>query len=255
MNTKPVRINKYLSEVGFCSRREADRLLEDGRITINGSTPEMGTKVLPTDIVCVDGKEISPPQKEPVYIAYNKPIGIICTTDQRIEGNIIAHVNYPTRIFHVGRLDKPSQGLILLTDDGDIVNRILRARFNHEKEYLVKVHKSITKSFLREMRNGVPILDTVTRKCKVDKLSDKQFRIVLTQGLNRQIRRMCEHLGYAVTKLQRVRIMNIHLDIPVGTWRHLRKKELTDLKALLDQSEQQYSKQQYKEAQQNTSKR
>lgn len=190
----------------------------------------MGTKVLPSDEVCVDGKQISETNEPPVYIAFNKPIGIVCTTDTRVEkNNIIDFINYPKRIFPIGRLDKPSQGLILLTSDGDIVNKILRARNNHEKEYIVTVNKPITPEFIKQMSGGVPILDTVTRKCLVEQLNKNKFKIILTQGLNRQIRRMCEYLGYEVTRLKRVRIMNIKLDIPEGQWRYLTNEELEEI--------------------------
>lgn len=216
--------------MGYCSRRAADKLIEEGKVTINGKVPEMGTKIVPGDQVHVLGKLISKPKDNPVYIAFNKPIGIVCTTDAKVEkNNIIDFINYPSRIFPIGRLDKPSEGLILLTNDGDIVNKILRARNHHEKEYLVTVDKAIGKQFIHDMSNGVPILDTITRKCEVEQMSKFRFRIILTQGLNRQIRRMCEHLGFHVTKLKRVRIMNITLDMPVGHWRDLTKKELSDI--------------------------
>ena len=232
-----IRINKYLSEVGFCSRREADRLLEEGRITINGMIPELGTKVSDEDEIFVDGKTIKKVEEEFVYIAFNKPVGIVCTTDtKREKNNIVDYINHPKRIFPIGRLDKPSEGLILLTSDGDIVNKILRARNNHEKEYYVRVNKPITEKFLEKMRNGVPILDTVTKKCEVEKIDTMNFRIVLTQGLNRQIRRMCEHLDYEVKKLKRVRIMNIKLDLPVGKWRDLTPQEMNELNGLLEDS-------------------
>ncbi len=232
-----IRINKYLSEVGFCSRREADRLLEEGRITINGRVPELGTKVSDEDEIFVDGKTIKKVEEEFVYIAFNKPVGIVCTTDtKREKNNIVDYINHPKRIFPIGRLDKPSEGLILLTSDGDIVNKILRARNNHEKEYYVRVNKPITEKFLEQMRNGVPILDTVTKKCEVEKIDTMNFRIVLTQGLNRQIRRMCEYLGYEVKKLKRIRIMNIKLDLPVGKWRDLTPQEMNELNRLLEDS-------------------
>ncbi len=232
-----IRINKYLSEVGFCSRREADRLLEEGRITINGRVPELGTKVSDEDEIFVDGKTIKKVEEEFVYIAFNKPIGIVCTTDtKREKNNIVDYINHPKRIFPIGRLDKPSEGLILLTSDGDIVNKILRARNNHEKEYYVRVDKPITEKFLEKMRNGVPILDTITKKCEVEKIDTMNFRIVLTEGLNRQIRRMCEHLGYEVKKLKRIRIMNIKLDLPVGKWRDLTPQEMNELNRLLEDS-------------------
>lgn len=234
---KQTRINKYLSEVGYCSRRAADKLIEQGRITINGKVPEMGTKVLSGDDVRVDGKAVSKPTEKPVYLAFNKPVGIVCTTDSRVEkDNIIDFINYPKRIFPIGRLDKPSEGLIFLTNDGDIVNKILRARNNHEKEYLVTVDKPIQPDFLRKMRNGIPILDTVTNKCEVSQISTYQFRIILTQGLNRQIRRMCEYLDYRVKKLKRIRIMNVHLDLPIGKWRDLTTEELTQINLLVDDS-------------------
>ncbi len=232
-----IRINKYLSEVGFCSRRAADRLLEEGRITINGRVPELGTKVSDEDEIFVDGKTIKKVEEEFVYIAFNKPVGIVCTTDtKREKNNIVDYINHPKRIFPIGRLDKPSEGLILLTSDGDIVNKILRAKNNHEKEYYVRVDKPITEKFLEKMRNGVPILDTVTKKCEVEKIDTMNFRIVLTQGLNRQIRRMCEHLDYEVKKLKRVRIMNIKLDLPVGKWRDLTPQEMNELNGLLEDS-------------------
>ncbi len=236
-STEGTRINKYLSEIGYCSRRAADKLIDEGRVTINGKVPEMGTKVLPGDEVSVDGKPTSQPTQDFVYLAFNKPVGIVCTTDTRVEkNNIIDYINYPKRIFPIGRLDKPSEGLIFLTNDGDIVNKILRARNNHEKEYMVTVNKPINADFIRKMSSGVPILDTVTRKCEVEQLSKFKFRIVLTQGLNRQIRRMCEYLDYRVTKLKRVRIMNIPLDLPVGKWRELSPKELKEINRLVADS-------------------
>ncbi len=236
-NPKQTRINKYLSEVGYCSRRAADKLIDQGRVTINGKVPEMGTKITKGDEVHVDGKIISEPEDQPVYLAFNKPIGIVCTTDARVEkDNIIDFINYPKRIFPIGRLDKPSEGLIFLTNDGDIVNKILRARNHHEKEYLVSTARPITEKFLEQMRNGVPILDTITRKCEVEEISKYQFKIILTQGLNRQIRRMCEYLGYEVKKLKRVRIMNINLDVPVGKWRDLTRSELIEINRLVSSS-------------------
>ncbi|HHC80705.1 MAG TPA: 23S rRNA pseudouridine(2604) synthase RluF [Flavobacteriia bacterium] len=229
-----VRINKYLSEVGYCSRRAADKLISQGRITVNGTVPEMGTKISQEDEVRVDGKLISMPEEQPVYIAFHKPVGIVCTTDTRVEkDNIIDYIKFPKRIFPIGRLDKPSEGLIFLTNDGDIVNKILRARNNHEKEYLVTVNRAITKNFIQKMSNGIPILDTVTRKCYVKQLSEFKFKIVLTQGLNRQIRRMCEYLDYKVVRLKRIRIMNISLDVPVGRWRYLTEKELKEINQLV----------------------
>lgn len=232
------RINKYLSEVGYCSRRAADKLLEEGRITINGQIPELGTKVSDDDEIEVDGVSIRKTEEDHVYIAFNKPIGIVCTTDTRREkNNIIDYINHPKRIFPIGRLDKPSEGLILLTSDGDIVNKILRSKNNHGKEYIVRVDKPITPKFLDKMRNGVPILDTVTKKCEVEQLDTMSFRIVLTQGLNRQIRRMCEYLGYEVKKLKRIRVLNIHLDVPLGKWRDLTSSELKELNIFLKDSD------------------
>jgi len=231
------RINKYLSEVGYCSRRAADKLIEQGRVTINEVVPEMGTKIVAGDEVRVDGKLIATPSERPVYIAFNKPVGIVCTTDTGVEkDNIIDFINYPKRIFPIGRLDKPSDGLIFLTNDGDIVNKILRARNNHEKEYMVTVNKPVTKDFILEMSNGVPILDTVTRKCEVKQIDKFTFKIILTQGLNRQIRRMCEYLDYRVIKLRRTRIMNVTLDIPIGKWRDLTSNELKEINRLVSAS-------------------
>lgn len=235
------RINKYLSEVGYCSRRAADKLIDQGRVTINGEIPEMGTKIVPTDEVRVDGELISESKENFVYLAFNKPIGIVCTTDTRVEkDNIIDYINYPKRIFPIGRLDKPSEGLIFLTNDGDIVNKILRAKNHHEKEYIVKVDNIITDDFIHQMSNGIPILDTITRKCKVEKLSKYEFKIILTQGLNRQIRRMTEYLGYNVVKLKRIRIMNISLDMPVGTYREFTKDELKEINRLVSTSAKTY---------------
>ena len=233
----PVRLNKYLSEVGYCSRREADKLISQGRVTLNGIKPELGTKVQERDSVEVDGKSVSQKQDKPVYLIFNKPVGIVCTTDTRVEkDNIIDYINYPKRIFPIGRLDKPSEGLIFLTDDGDIVNKILRARNGHEKEYIVRVNKPINSSFIKQMSSGLPILETKTKPCKVTKIGEYEFNIILTQGLNRQIRRMCEYLNYRVTKLQRVRIMNITLDLPIGKWREFTEKEFQELNRLLARS-------------------
>jgi len=232
------RINKYLSEVGYCSRRVADRLIEQGKITINGEIPEMGTKVEEGDQIEVEGQKIEKLTKQKnTYLMFNKPVGIVCTTDQRIEpDNIIDFINYPLRIFPIGRLDKLSEGLIFLTNDGDIVNKILRARNNHEKEYIVKVDRPINKYFIEKMSNGVEILETITKNCFVKKLGEKKFKIILTQGLNRQIRRMCEALGYRVQSLKRVRIMNIKLDVPTGKYRQFTKEELLELNKLLEKS-------------------
>jgi len=223
--------------MGYCSRRAADKLIEQGKVTINGYVPEMGTKVVAGDEVRVNGELVSKSSEKPVYLAFNKPIGIVCTTDTRVEkDNIIDFINYPKRIFPIGRLDKPSEGLIFLTNDGDIVNKILRARNHHEKEYIVTVDKPITERFLQRMRNGIPILDTTTRQCEVEKLDTYEFKIILTQGLNRQIRRMCEYLYYNVTKLKRVRIMNVNLDIPVGKWRDLTSDELAEINRMVADS-------------------
>lgn len=232
-----VRINKYLSEIGYCSRREADKLVQAKKVTVNGKIAENGMQICNSDVISVSGETVKRPNEKPVYLAFNKPIGIVCTTDRRVEkDNIVDYINYPKRIFPIGRLDKPSEGLILMTNDGDIVNKILRARNNHEKEYIVTVTTPITSDFIRRMGNGIPILGIMTRKCHVEKISNHTFRIILTQGLNRQIRRMCEYLGYRVQKLKRVRIMNIKLDIPVGKWRNLRNDELKTLNKLIEPS-------------------
>lgn len=237
MEKSRTRLNKFLSEVGYCSRRAADKLVDEGRVTVNGHLPEKGLKVSPEDVITVDGELIKNKNAKRTYLAFNKPVGIVCTTDTRVEkDNIIDYINYHKRIFPIGRLDKPSEGLILLTDDGDIVNKILRASNNHEKEYHVTVNKPISQTFIQRMANGVPILDTVTRKCKVEKTSRTAFKIVLTQGLNRQIRRMCEYLGYDVLTLKRSRIMNIRLDMPVGKYRELTRQELDTLNKLLETS-------------------
>ncbi|MFT5245147.1 MAG: 23S rRNA pseudouridine2604 synthase [Psychroserpens sp.] len=237
-DTNLTRINKFLSEIGYCSRRAADKLIEQGRVKINGEVPEMGTKISADDEVSVNGKVVHRAKKKKmVYIAFNKPVGIVCTTDQmREKNNIIDYINYPTRIFPIGRLDKPSEGLIFLTNDGDIVNKILRARNNHEKEYEVTVSKPITKEFIEAMGNGVPILDTVTRKCFVKQTDKNKFKIILTQGLNRQIRRMCEYLEYDIRKLKRVRIMNINLDIPIGEYRDFTARELNQINQSVEHS-------------------
>lgn len=236
MDQEGIRINKFLSEVGYCSRREADKLLEQGRITINGRIPELGTKVLPTDEVRVNGQLVTEKEEPKIYLAVNKPVGIECTTNQSVRGNIVDFVNYPERIFPVGRLDKDSEGLIIMTNDGDIVNKILRARNNHEKEYIVTVNKTITDRFIQRMGAGVPILDTVTKECRVEKISSTTFRIFLTQGLNRQIRRMCEYFDYEVVALKRIRIMNISLDVPVGKYRDITKAEMDELNRLIGES-------------------
>ena len=230
------RVNKFLSESGFCSRREADKLIEAGRVKINGKVPEMGTKVAPGDEVSVDGRLITEQKDDFVYLLLNKPVGIECTTNTAIRKNIVSYMNYSKRIFPVGRLDKSSEGLIIMTNDGDIVNKILRARNNHEKEYIVTVDKPLTEKFIKKMGSGVPILDTVTKKCFVEQLSKFTFRIILTQGLNRQIRRMCEYLDYEVTKLKRIRIMNLRLDVPYGKFREITPAEMNELNALIGDS-------------------
>ena len=229
-----IRINKFFSEIGYCSRRAADKLVEQGRITINGQPAEMGSKVSHNYEIRVDGKLVSGVENDFVYLAFNKPRGIVCTTDtNREKNNIIDYINYPERIFPIGRLDKDSQGLILMTNDGDIVNEILRAKNNNEKEYMVYVKEPLTKSFIQKMGNGVPILGIVTNKCVVEQIDDYRFRIILTQGLNRQIRRMTEYLGNKVVKLERYRIMNIDLDIPIGKYRKLTKAEMMELRKRL----------------------
>tara|TARA_B110000483_G_scaffold237198_1_gene311554 strand:- start:259 stop:987 length:729 start_codon:yes stop_codon:yes gene_type:complete len=237
MDPMTTRLNKYLSEAGYCSRRAADKLIEEGRVTINSIVPEMGTKVIPGDEVKVDGKTILNDAKKRIYIAFNKPVGVVCTTDRGVEkDNIIDYINYPSRIFPIGRLDKDSEGLILLTDDGDIVNKILRASNNHEKEYIVTVDKPISQTFVQRMSRGIPILDTITKQCEVQKLSTFEFKIILTQGLNRQIRRMCEYLNYEVQSLKRTRIMNIHLKSELGSHRDLTALELSTLNKTLKDS-------------------
>ncbi len=236
------RINKYLSEVGYCSRREADRLIKTGKVTINGKIPEMGTKIEEGDQVEVAGQIIEKlTEQQNIYLAFNKPVGIVCTTDKRVEpDNIIDFIKYHKRIFPIGRLDKNSEGLIFLTNDGDIVNKILRSKNNHEKEYIVCVNREINKDFIQSMSNGVEILDTLTKNCFVRQLGPKRFKIILTQGLNRQIRRMCESLGYRVKSLKRVRIMNIKLDVPTGKYRKFTQKELFELNRLLENSSKTY---------------
>ena len=227
-----IRINKAISDSGYCSRRQADTLIEQGRVTLNGKIISLGDRAMPEDVIKVDGEEITGNDSY-VYIALNKPVGITCTTDRRIEGNVVDFINHKERIFHVGRLDKPSEGLLLMTNDGDIVNKILRAGNEHEKEYIVKVDRPITDDFIRRMENGIPLheLETVTKKCKVKRVSRFVFNIILIQGLNRQIRRMCEYLGYEVLELKRIRIMDIELgDLPNGKWRNLTLKEVQGLK-------------------------
>lgn len=229
-----MRINKFLSEAGIVSRRGADKWIEDGRVTINGQPAELGSRVEQGDEVRVDGKPVKT-EEQLVYIVLNKPVGITSTTERHIEGNVVDFVNHPLRIFHIGRLDKDSDGLLLLTNDGDIVNEILREEHGHEKEYIVTVDRPITKEFIHKMESGVEILDTITKPCKVKQLGPRKFNITLTQGLNRQIRRMCSALGYNVRRLQRTRIMNIHLgNLPIGQWRDLTDKELKEMFQLLD---------------------
>ncbi|KOS61177.1 23S rRNA pseudouridine(2604) synthase RluF [Lysinibacillus agricola] len=228
-----MRINKYLSETGIVSRRGADKWIAEGKVTINGELATVGSQVEAGDMVCVDGKEVKK-EEQLVYIALNKPVGITSTTERHIKGNVVDFVNHPLRIFHIGRLDKESEGLLLLTNDGDIVNKILRAENHHEKEYIVQVDKPITEQFIKKIGAGVDILDTTTLPCYVEKISDKVFKIILEQGLNRQIRRMCSALGYSVKRLQRIRIMNIKLgNLKVGQWRDLTDKEQTELFKLL----------------------
>lgn len=226
---EPIRLNKFLSEAGVCSRREADRLAEEGKITVDGRRAAVGMKVLPSQKILVEGKPVKR-EEEKVLLAVHKPRGIECTSQEKVKNNIVRFVNYHTRIYPVGRLDKDSEGLILMTNQGELVNKMMRAGNYHEKEYIVTVDKPVTKEFVRQMAGGIPILDTVTRKCRVERIDARRFRIVLTQGLNRQIRRMCEYLGYRVIRLKRVRIMNIELgDLPAGQYRPVTQKEWRDL--------------------------
>lgn len=232
-----ISLNKYISSSGFCSRREADKLIEQARVTINGELVLPGAKVSPGDKVEIDGEPIKTSTKRPIYIAFNKPAGVTSTTDLKDKTNIISFINHPKRIFPIGRLDKDSDGLIFLTNDGDIVNKILRASNNHEKEYIVSVDKAVTPEFIKKMGNGIPMLGTTTRKCYVKQEGSRRFRIVLTQGLNRQIRRMCEYLGYSVVSLTRIRIMNVQLgNLPVGRWRYLTPQETDKLTMLVEGS-------------------
>ena len=225
-----MRINKYLSQIGICSRREADKLVDSRRVKVNDEIAILGTKIKEGDKITIDNKLIKPQKKKTILIAFYKPRGIVCTTNSLIEkNNIIDYINFPERIFPVGRLDKLSEGLILLTNEGSLVNKILRSRNNKEKEYLVEVNKNITPDFIRQMSNGIPVLNTVTKNCKLVKVSSTTFKIILTQGLNRQIRRMCEFLGYKVISLKRIRIMNIKLDVEIGKWRHLSSHELNSI--------------------------
>lgn len=228
-----ISLNKFISETGFCSRREADKLIENGSVTVNGKLPKLGNRVSYDDVIKIDGKSLKPKEK-PIYIAFNKPIGVSSTTDRKDKYNIIDYIKHPKRIFPIGRLDKPSEGLIFLTNDGDIVNKILRAGNNHEKEYIVTVDKLITVDFIKCMSNGIHILDTITQKCFVKQENKYIFKIILTQGLNRQIRRMCETLNYHVTKLVRIRIMNITLSgIAPGKWRYLTQPEIDIINKLV----------------------
>jgi 23S rRNA pseudouridine2604 synthase len=237
-NQETISLNKFISDTGRCSRREADKAIAEGRVLLNGIKARPGNRVGPTDEVLLDGKPIRPENNpDLVYIALNKPVGITCTTDRSVRDNIIDHVRYPKRIFPIGRLDKPSEGLIFLTNDGNMVNKILRAGNRHEKEYVVRVHKPITPDFIARMAAGVPILDTVTLPCTVEQIGKTSFRIILTQGLNRQIRHMCEYLDYRVIRLQRIRIMHVELgNLPVGKWRHLTAAEIKTLKDQLRNS-------------------
>ena len=235
-NQQTTNLNKYISSSGICSRREAEKFIKEGRVSINGKPTQLGNRVGKKDVVKLDGRLVKP-KDEVLYIALNKPVGIVSTTDDREPNNIVKHINYPERLFPIGRLDKPSEGLIFLTNDGDIVNKILRAGNNHEKEYFVSVDKTITDDFIEKMSNGIPILGTVTQKCLVEKISAKIFKIVLTQGLNRQIRRMCEYLDYEVTKLKRTRIMNVELGyLQAGDWRELTEEEMKEINAMISES-------------------
>ncbi|MHB1107537.1 MAG: 23S rRNA pseudouridine(2604) synthase RluF [Lutibacter sp.] len=235
-NENSVNLNKYISSTGICSRREAEKWIVDGFVTINDQPTLLGNRVFEGDVVKIKGKPINIKPKT-LYIAFNKPVGIVCTTDLKERKNIVDFIKHPQRLFPVGRLDKPSQGLIFLTNDGDIVNKILRAGNNHEKEYIVTVRQPITSKFIEKMGGGLPILDTVTKKCEVSKLNDYSFKIVLTQGLNRQIRRMCDYLNYDVTSLKRTRIMNVNLDgIKVGEWRELSEKEMLEINNMISDS-------------------
>ena len=236
INKNSINLNKYISNTGICSRREAEKLIVSGRVTINGKPTQLGNRVADGDIVKIDGKPLKTRPKT-LYIAFNKPIGIVCTTDSKEQKNIIKYINHSERLFPIGRLDKPSEGLIFLTNDGDIVNKILRAGNNHEKEYVVTVNRKITPEFIEKMSQGIPILGTITKKCKVEKLTNFTFKIILTQGLNRQIRRMCEYLDYEVTKLKRARIMNVNLNgLETGQWRELTNEEMKKINKMVSVS-------------------
>lgn len=230
---KSISLNKYISSTGICSRREADKIIDAGRVLLNGKTARTGNRVSEGDIVLLDGKELAP-KPQPIYIALHKPVGIVSTTDTREPDNIVDFINHPKRLFHIGRLDKDSEGLIFLTNDGDIVNKILRADNHNEKEYIVTVDRPVTPRFLKRMARGVPILGTITKKCKVEQLNKYQFRIILTEGMNRQIRRMCSYLGYEVTQLKRIRIMHITLrGLRSGEWREFTPEEIQKMHQLL----------------------
>ena len=227
-----IRLNKALSQAGYCSRRKADILIENGDVLVNGTRAVTGQKVLLSDAISIGGKRIAV-QTDFVYLAFHKPVGVTCTTDFKDPDNIIDYINYPERIFHIGRLDKDSEGLIFLTNDGDIVNKILRAENGHEKEYIVHVNKNITDAFIEQMRNGVPVLGELTQPCSANRLHRRTFKIILKQGLNRQIRRMCDYLGYEVKSLKRTRIMNIPLgSLPCGEWRYFTEEELGVMRGL-----------------------
>lgn len=231
-----MRLNKYLSDAGVCSRREADRLVQDGKVTVNGKTAVLGMQIEEGQEIWVNGKEVRREEKK-VLLLFHKPRGIECTANPKIKNNVISYIDYPIRIYYIGRLDKDSEGLLLLTNQGELVNKMMRAGNCHEKEYLVTVDKPVTDDFIRKMSCGVPILGTVTRKCHVEKTGEKSFCIILTQGLNRQIRRMCEYLGYRVKRLKRVRVMNLELgSLPAGQYREATKKELEELKSLIRDS-------------------
>nr|BFF38006.1 23S rRNA pseudouridine(2604) synthase RluF [Tenacibaculum mesophilum] len=239
-NDTSINLNKYISSTGICSRREAERFITEGRVTINGKPTQLGNRVHEGDVVKIDGKPLKAKPKT-IHIALNKPKGIVCTTDSKERKNIVKFVGHPQRLFPIGRLDKPSEGLIFLTNDGDIVNKILRAGNNHEKEYIVTVNKPFDERFIKRMSNGIPILGTVTKKCKVERINDSTFKIILVQGLNRQIRRMCEYLGYDVKKLKRTRIMNVTLgSLKVGEWRELSSKEMDEINKLVAGSSKTY---------------
>ena len=231
-----MRLNKYLSDAGVCSRREADRLVQDGKVTVDGKTAVLGMQIEEGQEIWVNGKEVRREEKK-VLLLFHKPRGIECTANPKVKNNVISYIDYPIRIYYIGRLDKDSEGLLLLTNQGELVNKMMRAGNCHEKEYLVTVDKPVTDDFIRKMSCGVPILGTVTRKCYVEKTGEKSFRIILTQGLNRQIRRMCEYLGYRVKRLKRVRVMNLELcSLPAGQYREATKKELEELKSLIRDS-------------------